>query len=273
MPSDVVDAAVAPAVDRSVRELLVLWQHPETREIIPVGRLTHDERGFTYQYTRAAANVQGFRPLPGLGVVGDTTTSMTLPALFRLRVMDPDRADYATYLSTLGLSRETATPWEQIVHSGGERVGDTLQFMEVPVVANGRVEARFLANGVRHIPGRPLNLGGRHVVIDQEEHEAALRSLTPGSEVELVAQWENEFDEFATILTRAGTPLGWVPRALSASVRELMELVPVTAQVVRVNGPHTPAHLRLVLDLVADAPASFQFDREGAWEAVHSAEL
>lgn len=266
MRSDLADAAAPADVSGVVRELLVLWQHPDTREIMPIGRLSHDETGYSFSYTRAAAQVDGFRPLPGLELFGDRMHSATMPAVFRVRVMDRDRPDYATYIAELGLQPESATPWEQIVHSGGERAGDTLQFMEVPKVENGRARARFLANGIRHIPGHLMNVAGNNVVITREEHEAALASLRPGASVELVAEESNLHDTCATLVTGAGTPVGWVPKLLSGSVRELMEVAPIEARVVRVNGPGSPAHLRLVLDLDTPAPPGFGFDREARWE-------
>jgi hypothetical protein len=253
-------------VERGVRELLVLWQHPETREIVPIGRLSHDESGYSFCYTRAASEVDGFRPLPGLGRVGDHTFSPTLPAIFRLRVMRADRPDFPEYVSTLGLRPETATPWEQIVSSGGDRVGDTLQFMELPCVEEGMARARFLANGVRHIPGQHLNVGGVEVFVSPEAHEAALQSLQPGAELDLVPEFGNSYDQCATLVAGSGLPIGWAPRVLSSSIRELLDYGPVIAHVVRVNGPSSPSHLRLVLDLTAPAPEDFQFDRDGRWQ-------
>lgn len=268
MRSDVADAATPADVSDVVRELLVLWQHPDTREIMPIGRLTHDDAGYSYSYTRAAAEVDGFRLLPGLGQFGDRVHSSMMPAIFRLRVMDRDRPDYGNYIAALGLEPNSATPWEQIVHSGGERAGDTLQFMEVPKVENGRARARFLANGVRHIPGHRMTVAGNQVVVTQEEHEAALAELRPGAPVELVAEENNPHDTCATLVTGSGTPVGWVPKVLSGSIRELLDLGPIKARVVRVNGPGSPAHLRLVLDLDTPAPPGFAFDREERWERI-----
>ncbi len=121
-----------------VRDLLVLWQHPETRGIIPIGRFAHAGDGYSFAYTRAAATVGDFRPLPGLEDLHRRHVSDRLPPVFGQRVMEPDRPDYVEYLHTLGHVPSQATPWEQIVHSGGARAGDTLQFMPVPRVTDGR---------------------------------------------------------------------------------------------------------------------------------------
>ncbi|WP_265442786.1 hypothetical protein [Flexivirga meconopsidis] len=249
-------------------DLLLLWQHPTTREIVPIGRFTHDRGEFTFRYTRAAEMVEGLRPLPGLGDLHQTYRSDRLPAVFEQRVMEPTRPDYAEYLHDIGLDAMHATPWEQIVHSGGERAGDTLQFMQIPAVIDGRARARFLVSGVRHVAGPDRVIAGRSVKVTDTQHESALRSLHPGQSVRIEAEEGNQVDVCACVATTDGVPLGWVPRALSASVRELLDAGPVMATVVRVGAESTPSHLRLVLDLDTPAPAGFEFDREGRWEPV-----
>lgn len=264
MRSHLLDREAAPARS-DVRELLVVWQHPVSRTLVPIGRLSHDD-GFHFSYTRAASRVEDFRPLPGLGDLRVRYSSQALPAIFRQRVMESDRPDFAQYVASLGLAPETATPWEQIVRSGGSRAGDTLQFMEIPRVTAGRARARFLANGVRHIPNQTRLIGGQAVRVTAEEHEDALRALAPGTTVDLVAEDGNEHDRCATLVTRAGVPIGYVPQLLSASVRRLLASRETQAQVVRVNGPAAPAHLRLVLDLDTPVDQEFQFDVEGDWD-------
>lgn len=264
MPSEVMHTESA-GVEADVRQMLVLWQHPETREILPVGRVSHEGDHYSFEYTRAAAEVPGFRPLPGLGPIGRRTIVASMPAILRMRVMDAERPDYARYIATLGLTDQTATPWEQILRSGGERQGDTLQFMQVPVEDAGRARARFLASGVRHVPHNDLIINGVSRSVTESVHEQALASLAPGTPVELLPQDNNEYDVCATLATSSNVPLGWVPRVLSSSVRELLGHGPVVATVVRVNGPGSPAHLRLVLDLDVPAPEGFEFDRAGRW--------
>lgn len=250
----------------AVRDLLVLWQHPDTREITAIGRLAHDSDTYSFAYTRGAASIQGFRPLPGLENLRQRYESQQLPPIFGQRVMEPDRPDYTEYLLTIGLDPATATPWEQIVQSGGARAGDTLQFMQVPTVSDGRARARFLANGVRHIPDRDRTLNGRTLRVSAAQHEAALRSLSPGEALPVTAETDNPEDAHATLVTVDGcSPLGYVPRVLSASIRELMDAADVSLTVARVGAPDAPAHLRLVLDLDLAAPPKFEFDRAGRW--------
>jgi hypothetical protein len=261
----VLDRAASITDTPHVRDLLVLWQHPETREIVPIGRFTYDGDTYSFAYTRAVLTIRAFRPLPGLDL-GGHYVSHRLPAVFRQRVMETHRPDYAKYLRTLGLDPASATPWEQIVHSGGTRAGDTLQFMQVPTVIDGRAHARFLANGLRHIPDVDHIVSGRTVRVSPDVHEAALTRLAPGDAVLVEPEDGNPIDACSALVTAAETPLGWVPKALSASIRELMESGPITATVVRIEAPGTPPHLRLVLDVDVPAPRGFRFDRDGRWE-------
>lgn len=251
-----------------VRELLVLWQHPETREIIPIGRFCHLDGQYAFTYTRAATDIEGFRPLLGLGDLHRRYRGQRIPAIFDQRVMSPERPDYDDYLGTLGLSAEQATPWEQIVESGGSRAGDTLQFMQVPTVTDGRARARFLINGIRHIPDAPRRLPDRVSTVTREDQEVALSGLAVGDPVSLEPELDNPQDRSAVLLTVRGTPVGWVPRAISASVRELMVTGATVATVHRIGEPGTPAHLRLVVDLDVPAPEGFTFDREGRWAPI-----
>lgn len=247
-------------------DLLVLWQHPETREIIPIGRFGHRERTYSFAYTRAALDIKDFRPLPGLDDLRQRYASNTIPAVFAQRVMDSDRPDYSKYLHTLGLDPAQATPWEQIVQSGGQRTGDTLQFMPVPTVADGRARSRFLVNGVRHISEVPRTVGQRTFEVTPVEQEAAIQSLTDGASVSIEPETNNRVDPDAVVATVHGVPVGWVPRALSASVRELLASGSLPATVFRVSAPGTPPHIRLVLDLDVPAPPGFSFDRAGRWD-------
>ncbi|QKW32476.1 hypothetical protein HUT17_04915 (plasmid) [Nocardiopsis flavescens] len=258
--------------DPAVHDLLVLWQHPISRLIAPIGRLTHHAGTYTFSYTRAAENVEDFRPLPGLRELHATYQSTRLPSVFEQRVMQSQRPDYPTYLESIGLEPSQATPWEQIVHSGGMRAGDTLQFIQTPTVHHGRAKARFFANGVRYIPFRELLLEGRTVHTTAAEHEEALLRLRQGIQVHVEAEDNNPQDPDSALITTGGVPLGYVPRFLSRSMRELSAMGRPTLTVARVAPPWAPPHVRLVLDLDMPAPSGFTFDPEGQWEPLPTAQ-
>lgn len=247
-------------------DLLVLWRHPETGQIMPVGRLRYRDGIYTFAYVRAVLSIDRFRPLPGLPDLSRSYSSPHLPIVFQRRVMATDRPDYENYLRILGLDRMSATPWEQIVRSGGVRAGDTLHVMEMPTVESGRARARFFASGVRHIPELARIIGGRSVHVSAAEQESALNTLDPGSRVQIVPEVGNPADEHAALVTTAGIPLGWVPRVLSLPVRRLLAAGPLDASVVRNAGPASPPRLRLVVEIDTPAPPGFAFDPRGQWE-------
>jgi hypothetical protein len=246
-----------------VRDLLVLWQHPATRQIHPVGRLSFDGTRYQFRYVSGAKDA-GMKPLLGFPSFESLYESVELPLLFSQRIMEPSRPDFEGYVSELGLQR-SATPWEQIVRTGGARQGDTIQVMELPAVVSGVARARFFANGVRHIPERLRRCSGVSISCTRDQHEAALARLSPGELLQLLPEDGNEVDSCATLLAHDGTPLGYVPRVLSDSVRELMK-GQIVVRCATVGGPHVPVHMRLVVELEAEAPPGFTFDPQGKWE-------
>ncbi|WME22615.1 hypothetical protein [Brachybacterium sp. GU-2] len=268
----VADRVHHASLDAAVDDLLVLWQHPESRQIHPIGRFSFDGEVYTFSYTRRAHQIPDFRPLPGLPLDGVPYCSTRMPTLFQQRTMSPRRPDFDLAMQHLGIAPREATPWEQIVHSGGHRAGDTLQFMEMPTVADGHVRARFLTNGIRYIPNGSIRmLGGEPVQVTEGEHESALSTLAPGDDLDLSLETSNPKDPDAVVVTFSDVPLGWVPRILSTGVRALVESARyVRASVHRVAGPSAPPHVRLVVDLEGEAPAGFTFDTTGEWEPYRS---
>lgn len=256
-----------PPVTTSVDDLLVLWQHPEHRGLRPIGRFRFDGHTYSFDYTRTAQEIVGFRTLPGIREIGRHYESTELFPAFRNRVMTPGRPDYASYLHTLGLDASEQSPWEQIVRSGGGREGDTLQFVQFPTPRDGALDTRFLAHGVRHIPDEPRSLDGRPVVVDMVRHERALDSLTPGERLRLMAQDDNPRSAVATVVAaQDGTPLGYVPEVFAAGIRRLMTAADPVVTVQRINPAGVPPHMRLALRLECAVPEGFSFDPDGGWE-------
>lgn len=260
------DRAPSASSERA-RTLLVLWQHPATSRIHAIGTLAMLEDGhFEYRYTAGSHAVSDLRPLPGLPDFNTAYESADLPAIFGLRIMERARPDFGAYAESIGLDPKTATPWEQIVHSGGRRSGDTLQFMELPTVRDGRARARFFVNGVRHVAEKTLLVDNREISSSRAELDAALGALSRGDSLRIAAEENNPFDRNACLVVLSGRPLGWVPQPLSESIRELMATGEVVAHVVRAAPSGTPSHTRLVVDMDVSAPTGFCFDREGLWE-------
>lgn len=253
---------LSPSTERTIvrdnqvatRDLLVLWQHPETRAIEVVGRLQFDGEAYTFGYTNSSAAVfaAGFRGLPGLRDPSCLYRSEDLFKVFAQRSLDPARADYSRHLEQLGLDEE-ATPLEQIVRSGGRRVADTIQLLEVPREHQGLITSTFLAHGVRHVPKKPLYFTENYTQISGTEHERAIGSLKSGGALGHRLEQFNKSNPQATVLTSpAGTPVGYIPNVLVAGVRTLIDSnAEVRFTTIRVNGPDAPPHLRLLVRLSA----------------------
>lgn len=264
MSSTTASEVLPQSTTSTLRDLLVLWQNRDTRAIDVIGRLQLDHDQYTFCYSRRAAHVEGFRPLPGLRDTTRTYRSEVLFPLFAQRVMDPARPGYERYISRLGLSPDESTPWEQIVRSGGRREGDTLQFLPVPEVRDGVVRSNFLAHGVRWIATKELKVVGAPLTVDGAQQERALATLHPGDALGLLPEPGNPSSPLATLITARGVPVGYVPEVLTAGIRQLGDSARV--RVLRVNGPDAPPHLRLVVELQARVPDGFSFDPSGDWE-------
>lgn len=154
MPS-VLEAPIADVVTET--ELLVIWQQPSTRAMIPVGVLKFDGETYAFEYLLNVAHVAEFRPLLGFRDLTKRYESDELFPLFHERVMDPTRPDFVRVLDELSLDPASATPWEQLVRSGGSSEGDTLQVTPFPRESTEGWTCTALAAGVRYLAGSRLN--------------------------------------------------------------------------------------------------------------------
>lgn len=264
MQSLTYDTKRSSATECAQRNLLVLWQNPVERAYLVVGRLGYDGSEYTFGYTESsvAAFQQGFRGLPGLRDPALRYVSDALFPVFAQRTLDPTRPDYAGYLDSLGLD-EQATPFEQIVHSGGHRAADTLQLIEQPRLEANRLAATFLLNGVRHVPRRPLIFHEGSVEVTGAEHERALASLSPGCGLAYRHESGNEKNPEAIALTSLhGVPLGYVPNVFAGGIHDLIRRgSPIKFSVRAANGPDAPSHLRVVVDFEAGPVDRNPFDQ------------
>lgn len=106
--------------------LLVTWLQPSTRVRIPVGVLAFDGLLYTFEYLPSVAEIEEFRPLLGFRDFTVTYESDELFPLFLERVLKTSRPDFLHVLKDLKIDPDSATPWEQLVCSGGSSEGDTL---------------------------------------------------------------------------------------------------------------------------------------------------
>lgn len=253
------DSQVLDASPRVLQRLAVAWQHPQTRAIEPVGILEYDEAGYRFRYVRNALSVDGFRPLLGFPDLHRTYESRRLFPLFAQRVMDARRPDYGRYLNELHLP-EDAEPFELLGRSGGQRKGDTVQVCPEPSVApDGSTRSVFLVNGVRHV-----------LEADPTAHQR-FASLRPEERLVLIDEPDNDWNSRAVLVSaRDGQRLGWVPDLLLDYVHTVRDQGEPSLVVEHVNGPEAPPHLRLLVRLTGQAPASYQPFTGPRWEPIAS---
>jgi hypothetical protein len=138
--------------------LFVAWQAPDpTRAWFPIGRLdvSRDRRDYVFRYTKGAlkaGSVAGFEPLIAFPEFERTYESRELFPLFKNRILEPNRKDFAEYLRWLDMDPVNADPIEILALTGGERQTDSLEvFPEMRKLPDGTVTCRFFLHGLRHV--------------------------------------------------------------------------------------------------------------------------
>jgi hypothetical protein len=247
----------------TARRLVVAWQHPDSRQISPIGFLSYDGRGYRFAYIRHALDVEDFQPLLGFPDLRRSYHSEDLFPIFAQRAMDPRRRDYQGYLTRLGLDEE-ASPLEQIARSQGRRHGDSIQLLPEPEVSGDELTFLFLVNGTRHVL-KPMTLEGQELHVSTEALENVLARLRHGDPLALVPQPENPKNDLAVVVIGMAVPLGWVPDLLLEDLHELLDRAFVTVTVDRANGPDAPWHLRVLARLRATQTGGFRFFTGERW--------
>lgn len=237
-----------------VTELLVLWQQPSTRALLPVGLLGFDGVTYRFEYLPAARTAEGFRPLLGFKDLDSVYESDELFALFRERIMDPSRDDFERVLEGLQLDPTVATPWEQLVHSGGGSEGDTLQVTPLPCEADKGWSCTALVSGLRYLQVKSITteLGDSRIYLERE-FEEVLGALRPGDPLVVRREIGNDYNPDALVLFTARNELiGYLPDWLARLIAPTLhgEDGWQIARVVRINGPDAGWHLRLVIQVL-----------------------
>ena len=237
------------------QRLVVAWQHPDTRAIRPVGILQLDRGVYSYHYIRGMKKVPDFRPFIGFPDPYRRYESPYLFPIFAQRVMHPSRPDYAKYMNSLDLSRE-ASPWEQLSRSEGRRAGDTIMLFPEPTInADGSTRCTFLVHGIRHVTNSPSLI------------EERLGRVHQGDHLRLRDEPENPVNPAATLVTNSmGERLGWVPDLLLDFVQRVRSQTEPDVQVVHINGPDAPIHMRLLVRLSGRVPEGYRAFSGPDWE-------
>jgi len=228
----------ASTVAATARRLFLIWQDPETRQLIKVGQLEELVDGhYVFTYLPGARH-DGFSPLVQYPEIDGWYPSTTLPAFFVNRVMSRSRPSYGEFRHWIGLDNEGSdTPFEVLVRTGGPRVTDTFHVVDdLTWTQGGRVVSRFLASGVRHVPGAAERL----------------RGLAEGQRLGLRDEPENPVNPRAILIdVCSGEPVGFVPDWLVEDVHDLRECTDEFVVIAERVNIDAPAHLRLLCRIEA----------------------
>lgn len=241
-----------------ISELLVLWQDPSTRAMVPIGVLSFDGDVYGFEYLPAAAKQEGFRPLLGFRDLDRKYESETLFPLFEERVLDPTRPDFSRVIDELALDESEATPWELLVRTGGTSEGDTLQVTPFPHRTDSGWAVLFLAAGLRYFQTKSVTTAsGATQIYEEAEFERVLDSLHPGDSLVVTREVGNTYNPDAQLLfTEHGDVVGYLPDWLARFTAPCFDDgIELRARVAQVNGPSAGWHLRLMVG--ASAPESF----------------
>jgi hypothetical protein len=232
--------------------LFVAWQAPDpTRAWFPIGRLdaSTKDQDYVFRYTNGAIEAQkraGFEPLVAFPDFARRYEASELFPLFKNRILEPNRKDFAEYLNWLDLDPEHADPVEILGLTGGERQTDSLEvFPKVEKRSDGTIRCRFFLHGLRHV-----SAGAR---------ERAER-LTVGEELQVAIEVNNPATGYAVQLqTNDCHLIGWAPRYLVNDLRAaLLEHSTISASVQKINGFGAPFTKRVLVELRGGVPATFE---------------
>lgn len=232
--------------------LFVAWQAPDpTRAWFPVGRLdvSPDRKDYVFQYTNGALRaheLSGFEPLVAFPDFEQRYESGVLFPLFKNRIMESNRKDFAEYLQWLDLDPANADPIEILGMTGGERQTDSLEvFPEVRTLPDGTIQCCFFLHGLRHVPLAARERAG---------------CLQVGERLQVSVEVNNPATTYAVQLqTMDYHMIGWAPRYLVSDLRSaLLDHSTMTATVRRINQLGAPFARRVLVELRGGVPAGFQ---------------
>ncbi len=232
--------------------LFVAWQAPDpTRAWFPIGRLdaSGDRRDYVFRYTHGALNARdkaGFEPLIAFPEFDRRYEAHELFPLFKNRVLEPNRKDFAEYLHWLDLDPAHADPIEILGLTGGERQTDSLEvFPKVQKLADGTVRCRFFLHGLRHVSAAARDRAER---------------LAEGEKLQIAIEVNNPATTYAVqIQTTDCHLIGWAPRYLVDDLRAaLLEHATIGATVQRINRMGAPFARRVLVELRGGVPADFE---------------
>lgn len=232
--------------------LFIAWQAPSpTRAWFPIGRLdaSQDRREYVFRYTHGALQARdrvGFEPLISFPEFERRYEASELFPLFKNRILEPNRKDFAEYLQWLDMDPSHADPIEILSLTGGERQTDSLEvFPKVRKLDDGTIRCRFFLHGLRHV---------------SESARDRAERLAEGETLQVAIEVNNPATTYAVQLQTTDCHLiGWAPRYLVNGLREaLLEHSTIGATVQRINRLGAPFARRVLVELRGGVPATFE---------------
>lgn len=230
-----------------MKTLILTWQNPTTRSWFPVGRLDHDEKGYTFRYTKGAneAKKEGFKTFSRMEKMDASYSSEELFPLFANRIMPKSRPEFNEYSKWFGVEvSDNKLDW--LAKSGGRKATDSLALFEAPEKVGNTFEMTFFLHGLRYLGQSNLD---------------RINSLHVKDTLFLMKDFQNPYDKDA-LTVRTDHPkvlIGYCPRYLTSCFLGLLleNESSVVLSVDRVNYD-APYEHKLLCKLKADWGKLFQ---------------
>lgn len=232
-----------------MNSLFLAWQAP-TRAWFPIGLLNVDSARshYIFRYTKGALRAGkrvGFKPLTAFPDLHERYEASELFPLFKNRVLDEKRRDFADYLRSLDLEGNP-DPIEILAISGGERQTDSLEvFPKIEKEQDNTFACRFFLHGLRHVSEGAQRRSFQLKASEPLQVSLELNNPATGPAIQLTTK-DYEF-------------LGWAPRYLVSDILKAISTSPeIVARVVRVNELGIPLNRRVLIELSGRLPATFK---------------
>ena len=221
-----------------MKTLYIEWKEPASNTWITVGRLSHSEGYYTFQYTSGASRTTSFTPFGIMTSLDGIYDSEELFPLFANRLLNKSRPEYRTLLEWLNLD-ESADSLDILSVSQGLRGTDSLRLFSLPEKTELGFECDFFVSGISHLSDQSVE---------------RIKSLSTGDQLYLMDDAQNEFKDSLTLRTSEPKALaGYCPGFMSAHLKKLLseDSGSSTISVIRVN-VEAPSPYRLLCNLRID---------------------
>lgn len=238
-----------------MKTLYLGWRSPTQAKWYPVGRLTYNGH-FEFVYIKGAEIAQklsNFLPLENFPDLKFRYESDELFPMFENRLMPKRRPEYQDYLNELNIPKEHVDdPIYILARSGGRSATDSFELFPTPDIEDNVYHIHFFSHGLTHLPTTSVE---------------RINRLSPGDDLVLLHDLQNKYDEKALCLRTDDTKkneendlhlLGYVPTYFVEDIHTLIHTTQIQVKVERVNKTPTPLRFRLLCNLTAECPDSFQ---------------